>query len=280
MSAPAARQATARSPFAGCAIFICVFVMMIFLIVMSVVTFFRQYAAIEKFTFEQPAPVEVSSVEDREAELNQLAERLENFRQQLIDDKDTSLALTADDINTALAVYEPLKELRGTFRVREIGDKDIRIDVSFPLNGKPRLSRDGEGGMFTTDNRYLNGTLAATPELFEGEVVLQISAIEVPGKTVVPEFVERMSPHRITERYKTDPVIGAAMKKLTGLSLADGTLILRRQEGEKILTTIDDKQVDSAAGRMFKFFAIGASFFLLFAAVIIFLGLRRKPEGA
>src|SRR6218665_3325276 len=113
-------QATAKSPFAGCAIFICVVVMMIFLIVVSVVTFYRQFNAIAKFTDEKPAPIEISSVENREADLNNLAERLESFRQSLVDGKEASLDLTADDINTSLAVYEQLKDFRGTFRVEEI----------------------------------------------------------------------------------------------------------------------------------------------------------------
>lgn len=273
-------KATARSPFAGCAIFICVVVMIVFLIVISIVTFFRQYNEIAKFTDDKPVVVEVTPVEGREAELNQLAERLEAFRQDLTDNKETSLSLTAGDLNTALAVYEPLKDFRGTFRVTEIGEKDVRIAASFPLNGKPRLTRDGEPGSITTDRRYLNGTIIARPELFEGEVVLQISDIQVPGKTVAKEFIERMSPHRITERYKTDPVIGAAMKKLTGVEIANNAIVLRRKDGEKIVTTITNKQVDAASNRLFKFFGVGASIFLIFVASVLFLGLRRKGKSA
>ena len=273
-------KATARSPFAGCAIFICVGLMMIFLIVVSIVTFYRQYHAIAKFTDDQPVPVAITSTEGREAELNQLAERLETFRQDLVDDKDSTLALSADDLNTALAVYEPLKDFRGTLRVEEIGEKNLRIAVSFPLNGKPRLTREGESGIITTDRRYLNGTLIAQPELFEGEMVLQISDIQVPGKTVAKEFIERMSPHRITERYKDDPVIGASMKKLTGVEISGGKLVLRRKGGEKIVTTITDKQVDAASGRLFRFLGVAASIFLIFVAGVLFLGLRKKRSDA
>ncbi len=277
MTEPA--KATARSPFAGCAIFICVVVMMVFLIVISIVTFFRQYKEIAKFTDEKPVPVAVTSIEGREADLNQLAERLEVFRQELVDEKDATLALSADELNTAVAVYEPLKDFKGTFRIEEIREKDVRIAVSFPLNGMPRLAREGESGGMTTDPRYLNGTIIAYPELFEGELVLQISDIQVPGKTVVKEFIERMSPYRVTERYKTDPVIGPSMKKLTGVELENGNLVLRRKAGEVISTTITDQQVDVASGRLLKFLAIGASLFLLFVACVLFLGLRKKRES-
>ena len=280
MSAPnEPGKATARSPFAGCAIFICVGVMIIFLMVISVVTFFRQYKEIAKFTDDKPVVVEVTPTEGREAEINELAERLETFRQDIMDGKEATLALSADDLNTAIAVYEPLKDLRGTLRFTEIGEKDAKIAISFPLNGKPRRTREGEGGVITTDHRYLNGTLTAKPELFEGEVVLQISDIQVPGKTVVREFTERMSPHRIAERYKTDLVLGPAMKQLTGAEIADGKIILRRKEGEKIITSIDNKQVDSASNRLFKFLGIAASVFLAFVAVVIFITSRKKSKG-
>ena len=277
MTEPA--KATARSPFAGCAIFICVVVMMIFLIVISIVTFFRQYREIEKFTGDKQVPVLVTPIENREADLNRLAERLEVFRQDLADEKDATLALSADDLNTSVAVYDSLKDFRGTFRIEEIGEQDIRIAASFPLNGMPRLAREGESGGVTTDHRYLNGTIIARPELFEGELVLQISDIQVPGKTVVKEFIERMSPYRVTERYKTDPVLGPSMKKLTGVELSNGNLVLRRKAGEVISTTITDAQVDAASGRLVKFLAIGASVFLLFVACMLFLGLRRKRES-
>jgi len=272
-------KATARSPFAGCAIFICVVLMIVFLMVISVVTFFRQYKEIAKFTDDKPALVEITSTEGREAELNDLAERLETFRQQISDGKEASLALSADDLNTAIAVYEPLKDFRGTLRFTEIGEKDTRIAISFPLNGKPRLTREGEAGFMTTDHRYLNGTLVAKPELYEGEVVLQISDIQVPDKKVVPEFIERMSPHRVAERYKTDLSIGPAMKQLTGVEIADGKIVLRRKEGEKIASSIDTKQVDSASNRLFKFLGVAASIFLAFVALVLYLSSRKKAKG-
>lgn len=273
-------KATARSPFAGCAIFICVVLMIVFLMVISVFTFFRQYKEIVKFTDDKPVVVEVTPTEGREAELNALAERLEGFRQQIMDGKEATLALSADDLNSAIAVYEPLKEFRGTLRFTEIGEKDAKIAISFPLNGKPRRTREGEEGFITTDRRFLNGTLTAKPELFEGEVVLQISDIQVPDKTVVREFTERMSPHRLAENYKTDPILGPAMKQLTGVEITDGKIVFRRKEGEKIASSIDNKQVDSASNRLFKFLGVAASIFLAFVALVIFLSARgRKNKG-
>lgn len=272
-------QATARSPFAGCTIMIVVTLVMVFLVIFSGWVFFRQFDEIAKFTSTQPAPVEVSSVSGRETEANALAERVEAFRQSLDREGDTRLELTTDDLNLAIAAYEPLKELRGTFRIRELhADGKLIADISFPMNGKPRRTRDGEAGVFTTDPRYLNGTLIARPELAQGEVVFRIDSLDIPGAAVPEPFLKQMSPYRITERYKEDTTIGPAMKKLTGLELADGKVILRKKAGELAPQVITRDQVDFASTRLFKALGIAAAVFLCIVGLLLFIGLRAKAR--
>jgi hypothetical protein len=271
---------TARSPFAGCAILIAALLVMVFLIGFSTVTLFRQYNEIAKFTGEKPAPVEITNLDDKEADLNKLAVKLEEFRLGLDGGGESILTLTPEEINLAIACYDAFKELRGTFRVTGTTEDALEIDISFPLNGKPRLARDGEPGWIASDPRYLNARLDARPGLLKREIVLQLDAIDVPGATVPREFIEQMSPYRITERYLTDPVIGPAMAKLTRVSVADGALVLARTPGESPADVISDEEVDSASRRLFVFFAIGASVFLLFTGLVLFIGLRAKAKRA
>jgi hypothetical protein len=172
------RQETARSPFAGCAILIAALGVMVFLIGFSILTLFRQFNEIAKFTAEKPVKVEISSLENKQAEIAQLTERIEKFRQELTGDGEVSLALSADDLNLAIAHYDSLKELRGTFRVISVQGETLRVAISFPLNGKPRLTHDGETGWITSDSRFLNGTLIARPTLLKKEVVLGLDTIE------------------------------------------------------------------------------------------------------
>ena len=87
----AVKDDSARSPFAGCAILIAALAVMVFLIGFSVLTLFRQFNEIAKFTDDKPVAIEISSLENKEPELNDLAERIEAFRQQLAGD-DRSLA--------------------------------------------------------------------------------------------------------------------------------------------------------------------------------------------
>lgn len=271
-------DASARSPFAGCAILVAALLVMVFLIGFSIVTLFRQFNEIAKFTGEKPKVIEVSALDDQEPALNALAERLETFRQQLDGDTEATLALTPDDMNLAIAAYEPFKDLRGTFRIAGVEGDTLRIDISFPLNGKPRLAREGEGGWITSDSRFLNGNLIARPTLLKHEVVLKLDNIEIPGAEVPREFIEQMSPYRITERYLVDPVLGPVMAKLTRVGIADGKVVLTRVPGESPVDEISDAQVDHASNRFFIILGIAACVFLMFAGVIVFLGLRGRAD--
>ncbi len=276
----AVKQDSARSPFAGCAIFIAAFLVMTFLIGFSVLTLFRQFNEIAKFTDDKPVTIEVSPTAGKEAELKNLAERVETFRQQLAGDAETSLALSADDLNLAIASYEAFKELRGTFRVLTFEEKTARIAISFPLNGKPRLTRAGEKSWITSDARFLNATMVAHPALLKKEVVLALDTLEVPGKKVAQEFIDQMSPYRLAERYLSDPAIGPVMAKITRVAIADGKIILTRKPGENPADTITDAQVDSGSTRLFTALGIVAVCFLAFASVIVLIGIRAKARNA
>ena len=274
------KDASARSPFAGCAILIAALVVMVFLIGFSVATLFRQSSAIEKFTAEKPVPIEVSSIENQEVALNSLAERLEAFRQQLLGNNETSLSLTAEELNLAIATYDPFKNLRGTFRVVSIEGDTLRIAVSFKLNGRPRLGRKGEPNWIASDTRYLNATLVARPQLLKHEIVLDVERIEVPGVTVPQGFIGLFSPYRIMECYLTDPVLGPAMAKFTRVEVKDGKIVLTRKPNEVPADHVSNAQVDSASSRLFTVLGIAAVIFLAFAGVIVLIGVRAKARKA
>lgn len=252
---------------------------MIFLITFSTYVLFRQYTEIEKFTDDSPAPRNVISIADHESEVVALAESIEAFRQRLDGDDVANLRLSADDINLAIAAYQPLDELRGTFEVTAIHDDHLEIAISFPLNGKPRLTRNDEDGWITSDSRYLNAVIRARPALLQREVILEILEIHPASGADVPrEFIELMSPYRISERYLTHPVIGPAMAALTRVGIEDGAFVLTREPGVNPVDYISDAEIDSGARRFFMFFGAGATLFLIFAAIIILVGLRSAKK--
>lgn len=276
MSEGEPRSVSEKSPFAGCAILIAAVLVMVFLIGFSISVLFRQFNAIAKFTGEKPVPIEIVSVDGREAELNRLAEKIEAFRQAVGDEGSAELELDAEEINLAISAYEDFKDLRGMMKVAEITPDGIRMEISFQLNGKPRMAKQGEGGWITSDPRYLNGIIVARPGILKREVVLQLEDIEVKGAEVPEEFIAQMSPYRIAERYVDDGGIGSVMPKLTSVSLKEGAVLFEKKAGESAKDTVTDEQVDAASRRLFTFLGIAASLFLLFVAIVIFVGLRLK----
>lgn len=274
------RPDDARSPFAGCAILIAALVVILFLIGFSILTLFRQFDEIAKFTSDKAAPVELTPIQGNEEKVAQLTTRLEHFRDELAGKEKAVLTLSPEDLNLAIAAYEPMKELRSTFHVEKIEGDTMRLAISFPLNGRPRFSRTGERGWLASDSRYLNATLVAKPVLTKGEIVLALNAIEVPGSAVPDGFLGQMSPYRITERYVKDPVLGPLMKKVTRVEISGGNVVLSRIPGELPADNISNEQVDSGARRLFTVLGIAACVFLAFVGLIVLIGVRAKARKA
>lgn len=263
-----------KSPFAGCAIFMTVLLVLVFLISFSVFVLFKQFNEIAKFTEEKPRKLQVEPLENREAELNALAEKIERFRIAVTDGKSATLELNANELNLAIATYDALKDLRGDLRISEITNEQIKFDISFELNGKPRLGKKGESGLVTSDPRYLNGVMTAKPALLNKEVVLRVEDIDVNKATVPSDFIQGFSPYRIASNYVGDTEIGKVMSEITNVELGDGVIRFVKEEGKISKDTFTNKQVDQSGQRLFKFLGIAASIFLFFVAIIIFVGVR------
>ena len=274
-------QATARSPFAGCLILILALCVLVFLIGFSAWMPFRQAAEIEKFTKEAPVSLPVDPIEGNEPKVNALVERMESFRADLAGDqsKPARIELDAADLNLAIAAFQPVEQLRGSFRIREITEKELLIDISYKLNGRPRLSREGEDGPVTSDPRYLVGTIKGHPELIRRELVLKVDALEVPGSTVPQGFLDHFSTLRIFEAYLKHPVLGPAMASMTRVNLENGKMVLERIPGEAPPEVISDEQFRQGGGRLITYLGIGACLFLAFATTMVFIGIRKQRRA-
>lgn len=275
-------QATARSPFAGCLILVLALLMLLFLIGFSAWMPFRQASEIEKFTAAAPTPLAIDPIEGNEARVNPLVERLEAFRNQLHGDATlpARVELDAADLNLAIAAFDPVQELRGSFRVREITGDHLIIDICYKLNGRPRLARDDEEGTFASDPRYLIGTLKGRPQLMRRELVLKVDALEVPGATVPEGFMNHFGTLRIFEGSLKHPTLGPAMAAMTRAEISAGKLILSRLPGESPPDQVSDADMRKGGGRLITWLGIGASIFLAFAALMVFFGIRKQRRDA
>ncbi|MFP6858336.1 MAG: hypothetical protein VCA73_13750 [Roseibacillus sp.] len=218
-SSPPAKEQdpdSARNPGAGCIIMIVALLSLGFLVSFGVWNLFKLDRELSKFTEPDARPTPVPDLEANAAAINVLNSKIETFKTDQGNKRDASITLTPEEINLAIAAFAQFGELRKTFSVKSITKDQIHIDISFPLRGSPTKG----------DFRYLNGTMIATPELAGGEIILIVDRVDVPGKTVPDGFLGQLSPYRVTERYLKEEPLGPWMKKLTGLSLAEGTLTL------------------------------------------------------
>jgi len=244
---------------------------MAFLLGYSFWSLFKLDSEIAKFTSPAAKPVPVAKLDGAEAALNDLKARLEVFRAEIQADppRPATLALSPADLNRSVAAFDEFRDLRGALHVAAIEDGRMEIDICFPMHGRP----------FTGESRFLNATMIARPELHPGEVVLQVDELRVPGAEVPPEFLGHFSPYRVMERYGEHPLLGPAMKRLTGVEIEDGALVLRSIPGESPPTLITDEQVDRGSSRLLLALGLVAAAFLLFGGgVVAFLVMRRRTR--
>ena len=259
-------NAPARSPFAGCLIMLILAGVALFLISVSAYSLIQQNKEIDKFTSAQPATLTEIVVDGKESELNELHARLQRFRDSVVSrpTEETRIALTAADLNYILATMSPLRDYRGYFYVKEIRDGEIIADHTRPMNGMP-----GSG-----TKRHLNAEARLKPLIAEKCLVFQVSALDIPGKTVPKEFIAQIPPYRLGLDVQQDAVLGPVLEKLTAMEAIDGILELRRVPGETA-STVTNQQVDSAFMRIVRFLVCG---FLLIVGIGLFMALRTKAK--
>jgi hypothetical protein len=260
-------NAPARSPFAGCLIMMILAAVAVFVIAVSAYSLIQQNKEIDKFTVAEPTKLPEITIEGREAAMNDLHARLQRFRDAVLSptEQAASIELSTDDLNHVLAAMEPLRDYRGSFFVKEVGDGVIVADHTRPMNGMP-----GSGKM-----RYLNAEITLKPLLAEKALVFQVLDLKVPGKTVPREFIAQIPPYRLGVGLEQDPVLGPVLQKLTAMEAKPGKLELRRKTGDVPQSTVSNQQVDSAFLRILRVLICG---FLVVVGLGLFFALRAKGK--
>lgn len=214
------------SALPGCYIFLLGAALVVGAGIWGVYTFLRQADELKAFTDAEPAPLAVQSPSPEAVEA--LQRRLTAFAEEGAAGKPAELALTSDDLNTLLAGFPRLAEVKPLVRVRHLGpDATFTADVRFPMNALPG------------HRRYLNGEMdgrfGAHPE---AGLFLSVLDVRVPGRTVPAGFVEVYQrgiipgknfgflDEMLIRNFRDDPAFAGPLKRILSVKSVEQTLIL------------------------------------------------------
>lgn len=196
---------------AGCGIFLVILAMVVFLVSVSVYSYFDHKNAFVKFSEVSITPTELATTSDASA-VSALSKKFSNFGSLVKDKKQATMDLTADEINLAIAHFEKLAEFKNTLYVTAITDKHIEARSSFPINA-------GFDGV-----RHFNGKLMLKPVIAQGSIFPIVDKAEADTGEGVPEKVLQAIPVLMFAGYRNDESIQNVFHKLTRVELSNGIL--------------------------------------------------------
>jgi hypothetical protein len=196
---------------AGCGIFLVILAMVVFLVSVSVYSYFDHKNAFVKFSEASITPTELATTSDASA-VSALSKKFSNFGSLVKDKKQATMDLTADEINLAIAHFEKLAEFKNTLYVTAITDKHIEARSSFPINA-------GFDGV-----RHFNGKLMLKPVIAQGSIFPIVDKAEADTGEGVPEKVLQAIPVLMFAGYRNDESIQNVFHKLTKVELSNGIL--------------------------------------------------------
>lgn len=280
-----APQDAPRSPFAGCLILIVMAVVVLVLIASAGYSVKKQTDAYKTFTVVDPQPTTIADPKNHESEFNSLVNRLRHFDHEVQNERPADLALSALDLNLAIAHFDLLTNYRGQFHFEKITDSEITGTIHLPFNSTSKLPSFVRGPLkIESRDNNLNGTFTGTPLLTDGKFILNLSEIK-PSKGEIPEelfssisrfLISGELEKQVDDDPKNPPALLQTLKKLTSLSMKDGSLVFAYAPDA---TPPSIKEESNAmATKAKQFVALGAVIFIL-TMILLFIVLSRRQKA-
>lgn len=252
-----------RSPFAGCAIFLIGAIILCFTLGVGAYSLFQQNKIIASFTIAEKKAVPVLDAPTLAASAPALIERLQRFQQQLSDSQigTVELKLSAQDLNTAIAHFESLRDYRGQLWITAIDDGLIHADFCRTVNGLP-----GSGTL-----RHFHGQMTLRPQIVDQQIQFKVTHIRAATGQVPEEFIAQFPPYVLFENDALNPGLSTLLGKLNHLAVADDSLIARREP----VWHSSKEAIDNGVRRLLRLLAGG---FITIAGLAVFIGLLAKKK--
>jgi len=249
---------------AGCSIFLVILAMVIFLVSVSVYSYFDHKKAFIAFSQENITETEIAPTSDPTS-TNALTEKFSNFSALVKDKKLASMTLSPQEINLAIAHFDKLAEFKKKLYVTGINNKHIEARASFPITA----GFDGQ--------RHFNGKLMLEPVIAQGSIFPIVSeAIADTGNPVPPKVLQAI-PVLMFAGYRNDESIQDVFHKLTNVELKNGALHIT-SDPASTATPIIEMDVEEEASVGFQLFLLLTFIFITTVAFIVWYSKFKKKQ--
>jgi len=251
MSTPSTQRSASRgvSALPGCYIFALLGALVAATLVWAAYTFLHQSGELAAFTDETPARLAVA--EPAPATVEALGRRIQAFGAAATAGQPAELALTLEEVNTMLAGFPRLADVKPLLVIRRLGpEATFTADISFPMNSLPGR------------RRFLNGALDGRFGLHpEAGLFVSVLDVRVPGRTVPPGFIEvyqrGIIPGKnfgflddmLIRNFREDPVFATPLRLIASLQSTEGRLILSTKAQTKPPAGTAHSAIPADAGR-------------------------------
>jgi hypothetical protein len=167
------------------------------------------------YTDTRPAPL--PSVQMTQAEIDQLKQRIESFRDAVRSGHPTPpMSLTSDEINAFIQNDPNLARAKGKLFVTIEGDR-LKGQVSLPLD---------DLGLSIFRGRYLNGTGTFAVSLQNGGLVVTAQSLVVKGKPLPGVYLDKIRSQNLAASLNNNTGASAGLNHLQDIRVSDGKLVL------------------------------------------------------
>ncbi len=205
-----------KSSGRGCFFYGCLTLFVVFLTGAIAMYFAGRFVYQKAVSYTSATPATLPKAELPAEKFAELQQRVSRFGEALKDQKSSqSLSLTADELNALFANDPAFKDFKDKFHVTVDGNK-IKGNLSLPLKGI------GWG----LDSRYLNGAATLKAALANGQLIVNLDALEVNGQPVSDTFMKNLRLQNLAQEAMRNPQNAEAIQKFENIEVKDGKITI------------------------------------------------------